>query len=232
MRAVQAAAYVVQGTESVQGVADQPSWGQGFFVGERAHLPGDGGGRADERGLDDLLAEVLGHTGEGQRVADPQDAFGVERPIGQRAPALGLPQHGQLVDGLAAVMQGAQGAVDLLVAGVREVTRTQPVDDVEELLGPGADAAEEELLVGEDLFVDRLRLRLLGGRRDRFRGGTGRGSVPQRWARSASTSDRTWAWWTVSSTPPRTASARAAWWRRMACWVTLRWMAPSRTIRP
>ncbi len=53
-----------------------------------------------------------------------------------------------------------------------------------------------------------------------------------RLARSASTSVSTWACWSVSSTPPRIPSAQAAWWSRVACWATLRWMAHSSTIRP
>lgn len=146
----------LQRSKCVEGVADQLPRCQRLVVGRRPHLAGRGGCRPHEGGSHDLLADVLRRPCERRGVADPQDAFGIEGSVGQGAAALGLPQHGQLVDELAPMVERAQGPVDLLVAGISEIDGVEPAHDLVQLLRTRAEAAEEELLISQELFIHRL----------------------------------------------------------------------------
>ncbi len=61
-------------------------------------------------------------------------------------------------------MERAQRPIDLLMAGIGEIAGVEPAHDLVQLLGTRTEAAEEELLIGQELLIHRL----LMSRRQRY----------------------------------------------------------------
>lgn len=214
----------------MQGVVDEPPGGQRLVLRQLPDGARGGGGGAGERGAHDLLAEPLG-AARAHAVADGGELVVGQGPVGQEPALLGFPEQGDPVDGFAPVVQCAETTVELPVGRVGEVARPQPADDL--VHGPrplNQHGQEEPLVLGDLVGPDRRRDDGGGGRRGSWRDGARFGApTPCEIVEDAGQYIRVVQ---GSSTSPRRASARAAWWRRIACSMMLRWIAPSSTMRP